>query len=93
MSGGAPVGNQNAAKGKMFEGALKRALARNDGSLNRIADELVNKAIDGEQWAVQMVADRLDGKAKQQVVGGDEDDNPLRFIARIERVVVDPKAE
>ena len=91
MSGGAPVGNQNAAKGKMFEGALKRALARNDGSLNKIADELVSKAITGEQWAVQMVADRLDGKAKQQIVGGDEDDNPLRFVARIERIIVDPQ--
>lgn len=93
MSGGAPIGNTNAAKGKMFEGALKRALARKDGSLNKIADQLVTKAEEGEQWAVQMVADRLDGKAKQQVVGGDEDDNPLRFVARIERVIVDPKAE
>lgn len=90
---GAPIGNQNAAKGKMFEGALKRALARNDGSLNRIADKLVQEAEAGEQWAVQMVADRLDGKAKQQIVGGDDDDNPLRFIARIERVIVDPKPE
>ena len=93
MERGGQPGNQNAAKGKMFEGALKRALARNDGSLNRIADKLVQEAEAGEQWAVQMVADRLDGKAKQQIVGGDDDDNPLRFIARIERVIVDPKPE
>lgn len=83
MSGGAPVGNQNAAKGKMFEGALKRALARNDGSLNKIADELVAKACTGEQWAVQMVADRLDGKAKQQIEATGAEGTPLVFTLSI----------
>ena len=90
---GAPAGNQNAAKGKMFEAALKMTLAKRPAALLNIADNLVTQAEAGEQWAVQMVADRLDGRAKQQIVGGDEDDNPLRFIARIERIVVDPKAE
>lgn len=89
MERGGQPGNQNAAKGKMFEGALKRALARNDGSLNRIADKLVESALDGEQWAVQMVADRLDGKAKQQIEAAGENGGPL--LVEIRRVVVDPK--
>lgn len=88
MAGGAPIGNQNAAKGKMFEGALKRALARNDGSLNRIADKLVTEAENGEQWAVQMIADRLDGKAKQQIEAAGEGGGPL--LVEIRRVIVDP---
>lgn len=62
----APVGNKFAAKAKKFEGALKRALIRNDGALNRIADQLVATAEAGDAWAIQMIADRLDGKAKQQ---------------------------
>lgn len=62
----APVGNQFAAKAKKFEGALKRSLARNDGALNRIADALVTAAEAGEPWALAMVADRLDGRPKQQ---------------------------
>lgn len=74
---GAPKGNQYAAKAKEFEGALKRALVRADGSLNRIADKLVEQAEAGEQWAVQMVADRLDGKPKQQTEITGADDGPL----------------
>lgn len=61
----APKGNQFAAKSKDFESALRRALNRNDGSLNRIADKLIQKAEDGESWAVAEVANRLDGKPKQ----------------------------
>lgn len=88
---GAPIGNQNAAKGKMFEQALKLTLAKRPAALLNIANTLVTEAENGEQWAVQMVADRLDGRAKQQIVGGDDDDNPLRFVARIERIIVDPQ--
>lgn len=76
----APVGNQNAAKGKMFENALKMTLAKRPAALLNIANTLVDEAEKGEQWAVQMVADRLDGKAKQQIVGGDEDDRPLKLV-------------
>lgn len=75
----------------MFEQALKMTLAKRPAALLNIANKLVTEAEAGEQWAVQMVADRLDGKAKQQIVGGDDDDNPLRFVARIERIIVDPQ--
>lgn len=91
MAGGAPIGNQNAVKGKMFEHALKMTLAKRPSALMNIANKLVDEAEAGEQWAVNMVADRLDGKSKQAIVGGDDDDNPLRFVARIERIIVDPK--
>ena len=68
---GAPKGNTNAVKGKLFHDSLKRALARSnktvDGGLNKVCDQLVQAAQKGEQWAVQMVADRMDGKAAQQI--------------------------
>jgi len=69
-SGGQP-GNDNAAKGALYNSALKRALARSgksvDGGLNKVTDQLVKAAIAGEQWAVKEVADRIDGKASQSI--------------------------
>lgn len=64
----APAGNQNAAKAKLFEGALRRALnSNNRDRLYDIAEKLVQAAEAGESWAIQHVADRLDGKPKQAV--------------------------
>lgn len=79
---GAKPGNQNAAKGREFEGALKRALVRSDGSLNKIADKLVALSIEGEQWAIQMLADRLDGKPKQatEISGPDGGAIPIEAV-------------
>lgn len=76
---GAPKGNQNAAKGRMFKDALRKAL-KEDGvdRLPLIAQTLVEKAIDGEQWAVQEVANRLDGKPAQEVAVTGEDGGPLK---------------
>lgn len=55
---------------KPFLDALKVALSAPDldgtPKLRRIAEGLVNAAIDGEAWAIQQVADRLDGKPLQE---------------------------
>lgn len=58
--------------------------------LREIAETLVKQAMAGEGWAVKEVADRLDGKVPQAVVGDDESD-PINLIHRIERVIVRPK--
>lgn len=62
----APMGNKFGAKPRKWEGAIRRAIARNEGALNRIADKIVALAEGGEQWAVTEIGNRLDGKAKQQ---------------------------
>jgi hypothetical protein len=71
MAGGAPIGNQNAAKARRWREAIQRALARATGGvdegLDKIADKLVKAAIDGDQWATDHIADRIDGKATQPV--------------------------
>lgn len=86
----APPGNQNASKGRMFEQALKRAIAQDDGKRLRDAAEMVlNKAAAGEPWAIGVLADRLDGKPSQAIVGSGE--NGEHLFQRIERVVVDPQ--
>ncbi len=67
---GAPVGNQNAAKSRLFYGALSRAIAQDDGErLRKAAEKLLDLASGGEAWAVKELADRLDGKAPQAITG------------------------
>ena len=61
--GGAPTGNQNGKKGKLFYDALRVALVQEDRkTLRKITDTLVKAAMDGEPWAVKEVMDRIDGK-------------------------------
>jgi hypothetical protein len=82
-------------KEKAFADALRLAVnaeVENEGEkkkkLRVIAERLVAEAMAGESWAVQQVADRLDGKPAQAVIGGDEDDNPINLLHRIERIIV-----
>lgn len=57
-----------AAAPKPFLDAIKRAIAQTDGqALRDCAEVLIAKAKDGESWAMQMLADRLDGKPQQEV--------------------------
>jgi hypothetical protein len=64
----APKGNTYGAKSKLFEGALRKAVAQADGdALRKVADKLLEMAMAGEPWAVRELADRLDGKPVQQV--------------------------
>ncbi len=52
----------------MFDAALRRAIAQDDGHMLRnAAEQLLLKSAQGEAWAIQMLADRLDGKAAQSV--------------------------
>lgn len=66
----APKGNKNAAKGKEFRDALRRAMcAEGRDALRKIATKLVDAAEDGEAWAIREIADRLDGKPSQVIAG------------------------
>lgn len=70
-SGGQP-GNQNAAKTKRWQQAIQRALARAsnkdvDTGLDSAADKLVALALEGDKWAIDHMADRMDGKPSQSI--------------------------
>jgi len=57
-------GNKHAAKSKVFDQALRRAIAQDDGvRLRAAAEKLLDKAAEGEVWAIRELADRLDGKS------------------------------
>ena len=69
----APIGNVNAMRNKPFAEAINRAIAQDDGvRLRAIAEALLTKAADGDMAAIREFADRLDGKAVQQVSGAGE---------------------
>lgn len=73
----------------MLRVAIKEAHADGGDKLRKVADALVDKAMTGDIPAIKEIADRLDGKVPQAVVGDDEFD-PVRLVTRIERVIVKP---
>lgn len=62
----------------MLRVAIKEAHEEGKDKLRAVADALVSKAMTGDVPAIREVADRLDGKVPQAVIGGDENDPPIR---------------
>ena len=79
----APLGNQNAAKGKIWINALNRAIAQDDGvRLRAAAEKLLDLASEGNVPALKELGDRLDGKATQQIDLGNANGEP--FVLKVE---------
>lgn len=81
MSQGAPLGNQNAKKGKAWADAIRRAIREKydgedyESKLAQLAKKLVDAADGGDLMALKEIGDRHDGKPAQ-TIGGDPE-NPL----------------
>lgn len=88
---GAPKGNDNRAKGKAYLRALNRAMTRIGSTMEQVDDEtpkervliavanqLVREAINGERWAMEELANRVDGKPAQQTILTGADDGPIQ---------------
>lgn len=94
MAGGAPLGNKNAAKSRVFEQAFIRALKQRDieagdgETVRKICETMIDLALAGKVEAFKEMRDTVDGKPTQ-VIAGDAD-NPLA-VEMIERRIVDPK--
>lgn len=81
---------------KPFRDALRLAVKRKADDdvkgktkLDRIAAQLVDEAVKGDVPAMKEIGDRLDGKVAQAIVGGDEQDQPIRLITEIRRTIID----
>ena len=97
---GAPKGNSNASKGKEATKALYQALSIASGmkeekdvlSKYRALVDIWLKQIDlakeGNPGSATMIVDRLEGKPKQAVVGGDDGDPPIK-VTQIELIALD----
>jgi hypothetical protein len=95
----APQGNKNAAKAKVWEGALRAALAQFEDkdkkiepgqALRKIAEKVVVRAIEGDKDAIKEIGDRLDGKAAQAVtIAGDSEGDPIKTEMTVKLVKSD----
>lgn len=87
-----PLGSPN--KDKPFRDALRIELAA-AGDDNRVLRAIARNLIADAQKpenalpAIKEIADRLDGKPAQAIIGGDEDD-PAVAVHTIRRIIVDP---
>jgi hypothetical protein len=90
----APLGNQNAKKAKRWQDALVKALARYTSpdrdiqagqALDKIAEQVVIKAVDGDKDSIAEIGNRLDGKPAQAIVG-DDDFDAIKVEGRIKLV-------
>ena len=66
---GAPKGNKNSTRDKIVR---KLAVQEDYKKLHSVANALYAKAEDGDISAIKELGDRLDGKAVQEIGGGDE---------------------
>ena len=84
---------QRDSRKRLFREECLRELMTCEGDRTKIAaiaQRVVGMAVEGDMRAVEFLADRIDGKVPQAVVGGDDDDNPVSVLHRIERVIVRP---
>ena len=89
---GAPAGNKNAAKAKVWTAAIQRAMeSRSKLDQKACIDELAGKLLDlcmaGDLSALVELGNRLEGKPAQALTLGGDEDNPV-LIQKVERVIV-----
>jgi hypothetical protein len=75
----APTGNSNAKKGKAWFDALRKECVQRE-ALDKIAKLVVDKALEGDQWAITEIACRMDGKPAQSVEVTGDPDNPVGMV-------------
>ena len=82
--GGQP-NNTNAQKRGAFLRELNKELTQSPEQLRKAIRKLLERASKGEPWAIQMLADRLDGKpisGKLIAESGDADDEGMEHVNR-----------
>lgn len=90
---GAPKGNKNAAKAKLWTAAIERALdkrSRKDAkdALDDLAEKLLERCDNGDLSALKELGDRLEGKAAQSLTVGGDNDHPLEVVTKVELVAL-----
>ena len=88
------AGNANSGRRqeKPFRDALRMELSaagENAKALRTIARKLISQAENGDLAAIKELADRVDGKVPQGIIGGEDGDNPVEIVTRIELVAPD----
>ena len=81
---GAPVGNTNAARAKVWSAAIERALAARSKlaqreALDDLAERLLAKCDEGDMTALKELGDRIEGKVPQGIIGGTDGEPPVNI--------------
>lgn len=76
----APLGNKNASKDKLIEGALRRKLTQCPEDADYIATALIGRAKTGDVTAAVFIRDTVDGKPVKRIDVTSELDNALTLI-------------
>ncbi len=75
---GAPIGNQNGVKSRLFHDVMRKAVIQDDRKrLEQGVQQLLDLAAEGDLNALTMIRDTLDGKPKQQTEVTGADGAPL----------------
>lgn len=82
---GAQPGNRNGTKGKEWFDALRKECVQRK-ALESLAALVVTKALAGEQWAVQEITTRFDGKPAQALELSGPEGDPIETVTKIELV-------
>jgi hypothetical protein len=54
-----------------------------EAGLDKLAEQLVTSALAGERWAIEEIANRMDGKPAQSLTVGGDEENPVRTINEV----------
>jgi len=73
---------------KVVRDALLAALRQDPDKLKKAAEKAWDKAIEGDLMAFREIADRLDGKAVQAIVG-DDDYAPVRVLMENDKAALE----
>jgi hypothetical protein len=83
-------GNQAAAKGRKIEKMIERAcLQEDDKRLRQGVEVLLDKVAEGERWALEFLRDSTDGKPRQAVDVGGQQDNPINVTHGLSDALID----
>jgi len=77
MPVGAPLGNKNGSKSRIFSDRLRMTLLQEPHRLVKVAEQLISQAESGEPWAIKELMDRLEGKAIQATSIENADGSPI----------------
>lgn len=71
---GAPLGNTNSKKDKrLITDELRRVVTQGPEKLKQACVALLNNAANGDIASFNVIADRLEGRPSQRIVGDDEE--------------------
>jgi hypothetical protein len=92
---GAPLGSTNRRNGREWSEALRRAMAHRAegdyrGTLLKIADAVVAKALEGDPIAWREISEREEGKTAQAVELGNRDGESFKTSVEVKFVDKDP---